>query len=362
MANIDKLKKRKKDHLKFALSHDVQLGDPGFSSYRFVHNALPEIDFSRINTSTVFLGKKINYPFFISCMTGGVEKTRDINVNLAKAAQKYKIPMGVGSQRIAIEHKDLEDLFKVRKYAPTIPLMANIGLVQLNYGYDVRIFQKCVDMIGADALVVHINPIQEIIQPEGDKNWKGLLSKLEKLIGKLSVPIIAKEVGFGLSEDVVKRLYSVGVGIFDTAGWGGTNWAMVEGLRGKADKNLAKLFSQWGIPTTESIEACGEFKKSLITNYKSPVRNALHNNAGRPITILGSGGIRNGIDIAKVLCLGADLAGIATPFAKAALVSREEVERLIERYAMELKVAMFGVGVENITKLKKIKLMKIPHF
>ena len=338
--DLETIKKRKKDHLKFALSSISQVGDTGFSSYRFIHNALPEANFDEIDTSTEFLGKRVNFPFFISCMTGGVEKGGEINENLAKAAQKYKIPMGVGSQRIAIEHKDLEKLFKVRQYAPDIPLMANIGLVQLNYGYGLREFQKCVDMIGADALVVHINPIQEIIQPGGDRNWEKLLPKLAKIVRKLKVPVIAKEVGFGLSGDVVGWLYDVGIRIFDTAGWGGTNWALVEGFRGKADRELGELFSNWGIPTTESIKMCSEFKTK------------------RHITILGSGGIRSGIDIAKALVLGADLAGIAAPFAKAALVSTQEVERLIGRYAQELKVAMFGVGAKNIAELKKEKMVR----
>lgn len=349
MAGTDKFQKRKKDHLKFALLPSSQTGDTGFSSYRFVHNSLPEIGFDEINTSTKFLGKKINYPFFISCMTGGLKEGKDINIGLAKAAQEFRVPLGVGSQRMAIENKELEGFFKIRKYAPDIPLLANIGLAQLNYGYGLKEFQKCVDMIGADALVVHINPIQEAIQPEGDRNWKGLLSKLEKIINELSVPVIAKEVGFGLSEDVVKRFYKVGVRVFDTAGWGGTNWAMVEGLRGKADKDLGELFSQWGIPTAGSIKMC--------VNFRSKVKGK---SSKDKITILGSGGVRSGLDIAKALALGADLAGIATPFAKAALVSTGEVEKLIEKYAKELKVTMFGVGAKNISELKKIKLIKHP--
>lgn len=346
-----KIEKRKKDHLKFALSDLSQVGDTGFSSYRFIHNALPEINFDDIDTSTEFLGKKVDFPFFISCMTGGVERGGAINKNLAKAAQKCNIPMGVGSQRIAIENKSLDSLFKVRKYGPDIPLMANIGLVQLNYGYGLKEFRKCVDMIGADALVVHINPIQEIIQPEGDINWEKLLPKLEKVVRKLKVPVIAKEVGFGLSEDVVKRLYNVGVRIFDTAGWGGTSWAMVEGLRGKADKNLGELFGNWGIPTTESIKMCANFKLK-VKSQKLKVE----------IVILGSGGVRNGIDIAKALVLGADLVGIAAPFAKAALVSAKAVEELIEKYSMELKTSMFGMGAKNITELKEVKMVRSQTF
>ena len=333
--------KRKKDHLRIALSEASQIGDAGFSRYRFIHNAAPEIDFDKIETSTRFLGKKVNYPFFISCMTGGVEKGRSINKNLAKAAHKMGIAMGVGSQRAAIENPKYASQFKVvRKYAPDIPLIANVGLVQLNYGFGIKEFQRCVDMIDADALAVHVNPIQEVIQPEGDRNFEKLLPKLEKIVKKLSVPIIIKEVGFGLSEGVVKRFYDIGVRIFDTAGWGGTNWAMVEGLRGKADGKLGELFSDWGIQTVGSIKMCARFNSKLKNNK---------------IVILGSGGVRSGVDVAKALSLGADLAGIATPFAKAALVSQKEVEKLIQKYTLELKAAMFGVGTGNIKSLKKAK-------
>ncbi len=339
------IKKRKIDHLKIATSDISQSGNPGFDKYRFIHNALPEVNFDEIDTSTNFLGKKVDSPFFISCMTGGIAEGKKLNRNLAKAAQKYRIAMGVGSQRAAIEHSELEELFKAREVAPDTPLLANVGLVQLNYGFGFKEYQRCIDMIDADALVVHINPIQEIIQPEGDRNWKGLLPKLAKIIDKLSVPVIAKEVGFGLSGDVVKRLYDIGVRYFDTAGWGGTSWALVEGHRGKADKNLGELFGQWGIPTAESIKMCAEFNSNLTT----------HNS--QPITILGSGGIRSGVDIAKAIALGADLVGVASPFAKAALISEEEVEKLIERYALELRVSIFGVGVDKITALQDPKLL-----
>lgn len=342
----NEITKRKKDHLKIALSDGAQIGSAGFDRYRFIHNALPELNFDDIDTSTTFLGKQISYPFFISCMTGGIEEGKKINRNLAKAAQKWNIPMGVGSQRASIEHKDLRELFMAREVAPDIPLLANIGLVQLNYGFDLKEYQTCVDTIGADALVVHINPMQEIIQPEGDRNWKGLLQKLEKIVGKLTVPVIAKEVGFGLSEDVVRRLYEVGVRIFDTAGWGGTNWSYVEGMRGKADKDLGLLFSHWGIPTVDSIVMCSDFKKSLSTKHQSQV------------TILGSGGVRNGMDIAKAIALGSDLVGLATPFGKAALQSTKAVEKLIERLSLELKVTMFGVGVSSIKDLQSVQLTK----
>lgn len=344
VSKLNTIESRKKDHLKFSFSDKVQIGSTGFEKYRFTHNALSEINFDKIDTSTTFLGHKVNFPFFISCMTGGVEKAAVLNRNLALAAQKYKIAMGVGSQRAAIKHPELQKSFKIRRYAPDVPLIANLGLVQLNYGFGLKEFQKCVDMIEADALAVHINPIQEVIQPEGDRNFENLLPKLEKIVNKLSVPVIAKEVGFGLSYEVVRRLYNIGVKIFDTAGWGGTNWAMVEGLRGKADLKLAKLFNQWGIPTAESIAQVVQFK---------------NDKGDKKIKILGSGGVRNGIEIAKCLALGSDLAGIAAPFAKAALVSAEEVEKLIERYSLELNTAMFGVGAKNLSDLGKAKLTKV---
>ena len=342
--DISKIKKRKKDHLKIALSSVSQAGDPGFSRYRFIHNALPEFDFNTIDTSTTFLGKKVNYPFFISCMTGGIADGERINKNLAKAAQKYKIAMGVGSQRIAIEHPELRKLFNVRAYAKDVPVIANVGLVQLNYGFGLAELQKCVDMVQANALALHVNPIQEVIQPEGDRNLEDLLPKLEKLVKKLSVPVIVKEVGFGLSEDVVRRLNNVGVRIFDTAGWGGTNWAIIEGLRGKADRALGELFSGWGIPTTDSIIAAAKVKEEKKDDS---------------FVILGSGGVRTGVDIAKCIALGSDLAGLAAPFAELALISDEKVGILIERLSAELKIAMFGIGARNILELKNKKPVSV---
>jgi len=347
MTNDVSIQKRKRDHLRIATSSVSQTGDTGFANYRFVHNALPEIDFDDIDTSTTFLGKKVKLPFFISCMTGGVEEGKRLNRNLAAAAQKCGIAMGVGSQRAAIENRELEELFMARDKAPDIPLIANVGLVQLNYGFGRSEYQRIVDMIAADALAIHLNPIQEVIQPEGDRNWRGLLAKLAKVLPQITVPIIAKEVGFGLSVDVVKRLYGAGVRYFDTAGWGGTSWAVVEGMRGKADRELGSLFGQWGIPTAESINICADFQKLLNTKHRPP------------ITVLGSGGIRSGIDIAKAIVLGSDMVGIAQPFAIAALKSQHAVEVLIERLAMELKVAMFGLGVKNIKMLKKVALQLV---
>jgi len=335
---------RKKEHLKIALSPFSQTGDTGFSRYRFLHNALPEIDYDKIDTSVKFLGKKVSYPFFISCMTGGMEKGALINRNLAKAAEKKGIALGVGSQRAAVERPKLQRLFEVRKYAPNVPVMANVGLVQLNYGFGLKEINTIINMVSADVLVFHLNPVQELIQPEGDRNFSGLEKKLENIIDKIKVPVIVKEVGFGLSEDSVRRLYNAGVRIFDTAGLGGTNWAYIEGRRREGYQSLGELFSDWGISTTDSILAAKKVKDEK---------------KNKEMIILGSGGVRSGIDIAKCIALGADLAGIALPFARAALISSKAVEELIEQLATQLKISMMGVGVNNISKLKRSPLVAI---
>lgn len=335
------IEKRKKEHLKIAVSNISQVGSNGLDYYKFVPNSLPNIDFDKIDTSTTFLNKKVNYPFFISCMTGGILEGGKLNKNLSLAAEKYGIATGVGSQRAAIEKPELSKFYNIRKYAPNVPILANIGLVQLNYGFTSKEFQKCVDMVGADALVVHINPIQEAIQPEGNRNWQGLEKKLGDLVRKIKVPIIVKEVGFGMSQDVIERLCKIGIRYIDVAGWGGTNWSMVEGLRGKADKSLGELFSNWGISTAESLENAMKVKRKA-----------------KDLEILASGGIRNGVEIAKCMSLGASLVGIAAPFAKAGMESTMEVEKLLEKYAKELKITMFGVGARNIGELQGTKLRK----
>lgn len=342
MKKKDQISQRKKDHIKIALSVVSQTGDAGFGKYRLVHNALPEIDFDEIDTSVEFLGYQLDQPFFISCMTGGAAEGEKLNKNLAKAAQKKKIAMGVGSQRAAIEHPELRGTFDIRKYAPDIPIIANVGLVQLNYGFGIKEIKQVIEMVDASAIAFHINPIQEVIQPEGDRNFKNLLPKFKKIIEKIEVPVIVKEVGFGLSYEVIEELYDVGVKIFDTAGWGGTSWSVVEGERRPGYEDLGQLFGDWGIPTTDSILQASAFKQDAEDDE---------------IIILGSGGIRNGIHIAKAIALGSDLAGIAMPFAKAALESEEAVEDLIDRYSYELRTAMFGLGVENVSQLQEAELL-----
>jgi len=340
---IDDIQKRKREHLEISTSAVAQTGVTGFDSYRFVHNALPEIDFDEIDTSCQMFEKKLNYPFFISSMTGGVIEGKKINRNLMAAAERCGVMMGVGSQRAAIEKPELAELFVDEVRERSFPLLANVGAVQLNYGFGVKEMQKAVDMIGADALILHINSIQEAVQAEGNRNFKGLIVKIGEVVRGVNVPIIIKEVGFGISEEVCDRLYSVGVRYVDVAGWGGTSWSVVEGRRAGGDRSLGDLFGEWGIPTTESVAMC---KK-------------VADRSSEKLTIFASGGVRNGVDVAKAIALGADMAGLAAPFAKAAMESEEAVVASIERLGRELKVAMFGVGVKNLFELKKIPLIRL---
>jgi isopentenyl-diphosphate delta-isomerase len=249
--------------------------------------------------------------------------------------------MAVGSQRIAIINPRTAPTFRVRDIAPGILLFANMGAVQLNYGFDIDECQRAVEMIRADALVLHLNPLQEAIQPEGDTNFENLLPKIEKVVKRLSVPVVVKEVGFGMSQDVAGRLCSVGVKAIDTAGWGGTNWAKIEGFRRarvEGQSRLGDLFCEWGIPTSESIVQCRKVKG---------------------INVIGSGGIRNGIEIAKAIVLGADLVGMALPFLRPAMESTGAVEENLRRLIRELKVTMFCTGSQSIHQLKSAPLEKI---
>lgn len=337
----DLIQKRKREHLEISLSSVAQTGVTGFDKYRYTHNSLPEIDFDEIDTSVEFLGKRLAYPFFISSMTGGVVEGERINKNLLASAEKFGLAMGVGSQRAAVEKPELSNLFAKKAGDSKALLLANVGAVQLNYGFGVAEFQRAVDMIGADALILHLNSIQEAVQREGDRNFKNLLSRIDQLVKEISVPIIVKEVGFGISEDVCQRLYDVGVRIVDTAGWGGTSWSVVEGRRQGGDLEVGDLFGNWGIPTTDSIQMC----KKVADRSKEK------------ITIMASGGVRSGLDVAKAISLGADLVGLAAPFGKAALESQDAVESVVLKLEKELKIAMFGVGARTIEELKKQKLI-----
>jgi isopentenyl-diphosphate delta-isomerase len=306
MAEVTGTPARKADHIRINLEEDVRSGlTTGLERYRFVHQALPELNLADVDTRVTWFGKSLRAPLLISSMTGGTEAAAAINHTLAAAAQAAGIAMGLGSQRAAVENSILAPSYQVRDAAPDILLFANLGAVQFNYGYGVDQCRRAVDMIQADALVLHLNALQEAVQPEGDSNFAGLLSKIEAVCRALPVPVIAKEVGWGMSEEAAKRLASAGVAAIDVAGAGGTSWSQVEMHRARTEsqKRVAAAFIDWGIPTAEAIQN---------------VRRSAPN-----LPIIASGGLRDGIDVAKCVALGAGLCGLASPFLKAAAVSVE---------------------------------------
>jgi isopentenyl-diphosphate delta-isomerase len=327
---------RKADHLRICLDEDVQCHETtnGFEHYRFIHCCLPEIDRQDIDLTTSFLGKTLGAPLLISSMTGGTEQARLINFRLAEVAQCYGLAMGVGSQRVAVEQPEVADTFAVRTIAPNIPLFANLGAVQLNYRYGLDECLKVVDLLEADALILHLNPLQECVQTNGDTNFRGLLEKIEMLCHKLPVPIIAKEVGNGISARMAQRLIDVGISAIDVAGAGGTSWAKVESERAKdaQQRRLGKTFADWGLPTAECI-------------------TSIHKIAPQ-VPLIASGGLRNGLEVAKAIALGADLAGLAFPFLQAANESVEALHLLTQILIAEITTVLFCTGNETLAALR----------
>lgn len=330
-------KARKADHIRINLEEDVQFPrlTTGLERYRFVHQALPELDLAAVDTTSCLLGKTLRVPLLISSMTGGTERAEQINRNLAIGAQARGIAMGLGSQRTGLEVAATAQTFQVRREAPDILLLANLGAVQLNKGYGVDHCRRAVDMIEADALILHLNPLQEVLQADGDWNWAGLLGKIEQVCRGVGVPVVVKEVGWGISGALARRLAEVGVAVIDVAGSGGTSWSEVEYYRAPSERlrRLARAFADWGIPTAESLVAVGE--------------------AAPHLSRIASGGIRDGIDVAKCLALGASAAGLASPFLKAAAVSAEAVVETIDLLAAEVRIAMFCAGAGNVAALRE---------
>jgi isopentenyl-diphosphate delta-isomerase len=338
---LNEIQKRKKDHI--ALVSDplsVSLISPGFENYRFEHNALPEIDFAEIDTSVDFLGRHLKLPLMILSITGG-DGTERINRNLAGIANDFELGMAVGSQRIALEDKSFADSFRMRRYAPNILLFANLGAVQLNYDYSLDECRRVVDMIEADALVLHLNPLQEVFQVDGNTNFSGLLKKIEKICSSLASPVIVKEVGYGISASVAKKLQEAGVYAVDVAGAGTVSWSSLESIRSLdvVVRNAAKSFANWGNQTADCIKSVAEIKKKM--------------------KIIASGGLRTGVDVAKSLALGADICGNASSFLQKLMISRSECENFVESMILELKTTMFCVGCKNIRELKSAKLIKV---
>jgi len=334
---------RKSEHLNILLKEDVRFRNltTGLERYRFVHQALPEINRDHIDLSTSLLGKDLSAPLIISSMTGGTEEAETINKNLAMAAQIHGLGMGVGSQRTALEEPGLSHTYQVRDVAPNILLLANLGAVQLNYGYGVEHCQRAVAMLDADGLILHLNPLQEALQPEGNTDFSGLLAKIEEICRGLSVPVIVKEVGWGISTEVARRLADAGVAAIDVAGAGGTSWSEVEMHRAvsESSRRIAAAFADWGIPTAESIQ--------------------LVRRAAPEVALIASGGIRSGVEVAKAITLGADAVGIASSFLKPATISAEAVGERIREVLEVLRTAMLCVGARNIKELKRIPIIQV---
>jgi isopentenyl-diphosphate delta-isomerase len=341
MPKVTQTSARKADHIRINLDEDVRSGlTTGFERYHFTHQAIPELNLEEVNLKSEVFNRRLNAPILISSMTGGTDQAGRINRTLAEAAQETRIAMGLGSQRAAIENPELQSTFQVREYAPDILLFANLGAVQLNYGYSIKECQQAVDMIDADALILHLNPLQEAVQPEGDGNFAGLLAKIEDVCQKLSVPVVVKEVGWGFSEENVRQLASAGVSAIDVAGAGGTSWSQVEMHRADDpyQARLAAAFIDWGIPTTQAL-----------INVRSSVPGLI---------AFASGGVRDGIDIAKSIALGASMGGMASPFLKAANDSLETTIATIQLIRKQIQVAMFASGTADIPSLRNTELVE----
>lgn len=328
--------KRKDEHIDICLEQDVQGRGVtnGFERYRFVHNAVPEINFKKIGLESSFLSKKVKTPFLISSMTGGTERAWQINQRLAEAAEARGWMMGLGSMRAALEHSEVEYSFKIRALAPTIPIIANIGAVQLNYGYGQEQCLRVVDMVEADALVLHLNSMQEVFQPEGDTDFSQLLKKIEELSQRLPVPLGVKEVGWGIAGQAAELLAQAGVQFIDVAGAGGTSWSQVEKYRAQNAlyREMAETFAGWGNPTAECVKEISQRLPSMLC--------------------IASGGITNGLEAAKALALGAGAVGFGRSLLASSIASGEELSSRLEKIELELKIAMFGIGALTISELR----------
>ncbi len=335
----EKTGKRKADHIRICLEKKAQAkkATAGFEDIQLVHRALPEIDKQKINLSTIFLGKKFSAPLIVGAMTGGTEEATQINASIAEAVEKLGLGMGVGSQRAAIENQKLEKTYAVaRKKAPNAFLIANIGGVQLVHGYGLKEVKKVIEMIDADAVAVHLNALQEAVQPEGQTNFKGVLAKIGEIAGELDVPVIVKETGCGIAAEDAKALEAAGVKAIDVGGVGGTSFAAVEYYRSTNKNNLGEVFWDWGIPTVVSLIETEQTVK---------------------IPVVVSGGVRSGLDVAKSLALNVSLASISQPVLEAAVKGSEETEQLLSCLIEELRNVMFLVGAENLEGLAKVPLV-----
>lgn len=334
---------RKKQHVDITLTKDVRFRGKttGLERLDFVHNALPELNFDEIDTRTRFLGKELALPLMVSCMTGGYADALKINRDLAEVCESARIALGVGSQRQALEESRYHRTFSVvREAAPTIPVVGNIGAAEVARMNDPAPVQRLADLIGADAFTVHLNPLQEFLQPEGNPMFRGVLAGITMLVRGLSIPLIVKEIGAGLSPGVIRTLLDAGVRIVDIAGAGGTSWAGVEAFR-RHDPALAGRFWDWGIPTARALSEAAALRSE-----------------GREMTLIASGGIVSGLDAAKCLALGADLAASARPLLGALHRGGQKgLRTLIEEWSTEIRGAMFLTGSARLADLRSAQLV-----
>jgi isopentenyl-diphosphate delta-isomerase len=341
-SNTNIISQRKKEHLELCSTDDVAFKhkSTGFEYYEFIHYAATEIDINKLNISKKFFEKTVSFPFVISCMTGGTDEANNINLKLAEAAKQLNIPLGLGSLRYALNTNEHDILLKkIREQSAEIPIMGNIGAAQIIQMKDYKPIQKLTELIDASAFVIHINPLQELLQKNGEPCFNGLLKKLEKLINKLEVPIIIKEVGSGIDKDIAKEYLEIGVKGIDVAGAGGTSWAGVEILRNKENKNP---FWDWGLPTSYCIREIKKLKK----NYY--------------FTLIGSGGINNSFDAAKAIALGSDFVGSARKVLQILnLDGIEGVIALFRSWAEDIKKIMYLTSSASIDELNRKKLIKI---
>lgn len=340
MNNAD-LIQRKDDHLDIVLNPARARNTvrTGFQHYRFEHCALPELNYDSIDLSTSLFGRKMKAPILISSMTGGAQRAEAINRHLATTAQQLGLAMGVGSQRVAIESgADFGLSRNLREIAPDIPLLANLGASQINGAQGLNYARRAVEMIAADALIVHLNPLQEAVQSGGDRDWRGILTSLSRLVKNLPVPLVIKEVGAGISATVARQLAEAGVAMIDVAGAGGTSWAAVEGERASSQRqrDVAMAFADWGIPTSQAL---------------SEIHQALP-----AMPLIASGGIVDGIDIAKAIALGADLAGLAAASLPSASASGEATANYFQTIIDQLQTACFCTGSADINALRRATL------
>ena len=336
---MSEIKKRKFSHIRTCLEYDVQARNKtaGFEDIHLVHQALPDFSLDDIDISISFFNKILSAPIIIEAMTGGTEEAAIINAQLAKTADSLNIAMGVGSQRAAIENSDLAYTYEIaRENAPTAFLIANLGVSQFVSDYSILEAREAIKMINADALAIHLNPLQEAVQPNGDTIFTGAYNKISDLVPQIHVPVIAKETGSGISAELAIKLEKAGFAGIDVGGAGGTSFAGVEALRAKDSSHhyhaeLGTVFWDWGIPTVPSIF---EVKNSTS------------------LTLIASGGIRSGIDIAKAIALGAEVTGIAFPLLKPAMKSAESVSERVKDFIGQLKTAMFLTGAKDLLELK----------